>query len=103
MTEFDQADCTLSTPKRSRTTTPLQALTLMNHQFTIDMAEGLAANARSSGGDDLAAQVEAVYRLAYQRLPEKAEQKKSIALVKQHGLRALCRAILNSSELIYLD
>lgn len=103
MTEFDQADCTLSTPKRSRTTTPLQALTLMNHQFTLDMADGLAENARSTAGDDLAAQIDAVYRLAYQRSPERAELRKSIELAEQHGLRALCRAILNSSELIYLD
>ena len=103
MTEFDQADCTLPTPKRSQTTTPLQALTLMNHPFTLDMAEGLAENAQSKGGDDLGSRIDAIYRLVYQRSPERTERKKSIALAKQHGLRALCRAILNSSELIYLD
>tara|TARA_B110000495_G_C22443658_1_gene278058 strand:- start:69 stop:485 length:417 start_codon:yes stop_codon:yes gene_type:complete len=103
MTEFDQADCTLPTPKRSQTTTPLQALTLMNHPFTLDMAECLAENAQSNGGDDLGSRIDAIYRLVYQRSPERTERKKSIALAKQHGLRALCRAILNSSELIYLD
>jgi len=103
MTEFDQADCTLPTPKRSQTTTPLQALTLMNHQFTLDMSESLAEKAQSSGGDDLGSQIDVIYRSVYQRSPERSERKKSIALAKKHGLRALCRAILNSSELIYLD
>ena len=42
MTEFDQPDCTFSAPKRSETTTPLQALTMLNHSFTLDMAAALA-------------------------------------------------------------
>ncbi|MFP6582955.1 MAG: DUF1549 domain-containing protein, partial [Candidatus Hydrogenedentota bacterium] len=37
MSEFDSPDCALSEPRRVTTTSPLQALTLMNHQFTLDV------------------------------------------------------------------
>ncbi len=103
MTEFDQADCTLSTPRRSQTTTPLQALTLMNHSFTLDRAERMADRIEEAAPSDQEAQIRSAYRLAYQRLPEPDEIQVASALVADHGLRALCRAILNSSELIYLD
>ena len=46
MTDFDQPDCAFSVPRRVATTTPLQALTLLNHAFTLDMAEALAATGR---------------------------------------------------------
>lgn len=103
MTDFDQADCTLSTPRRSQTTTPLQALTMMNHDFTMDMAESLAARARSLAGDDSSIQIDQVFQLAYQRLPIAVERKRSAEIIETHGLRSLCRALLNSSEFIYVD
>ena len=40
MTDFDQPDCAVSTPRRAETTTPLQALTTLNHTFTLDIARG---------------------------------------------------------------
>ncbi len=102
MTEFDQADCTLSTPRRAETTTPLQALTMLNHSFTLEMAEALADRAKTST-DDPVERIKEVFMLAYQREPTAGELSASLELVTTHGLRALCRAILNSSELIYLD
>ncbi len=101
MTDFDQADCTLSEPRRAETTTPLQALTLLNHQFTLDMAESLAA--QSEGAANTEAAVREIFQWAYQRDPTGPELAASVEMATAHGLRALCRAILNSSELIYLD
>ena len=103
MTDFDQPDCTLSTPRRSQTTTPLQALTMMNHSFTRDMANAIAFRVRQQFPEDLPKQVEAVFKIAYQRRADADELDQSMKVVGDHGLRALCRAILNSSELIYLD
>ena len=100
MTEYDQPDCAFSTSKRSQTTTPLQALTMLNHSFTIDMAEALAE--RVSSGS-LTAQVTAIFSMAYQRSPTASEQTEIGKIIASDGLRAVCRAILNSSELIYLD
>lgn len=103
MTDFDQADCTLSIPRRAQTTTPLQALTMMNHRFTMDMAESLAARVEAEAGSQPEDHVSQAFRLAFQREPGNEELKVARRAIEEHGLRALCRAILNSSELIYLD
>ena len=47
LTDFDAPDCAFSVANRANTTTPLQALTMLNHQFTLDMAEALAARLQS--------------------------------------------------------
>lgn len=103
MTEFDQPDCTLSAPRRTQTTTPLQALTLMNHSFTRDMADYFASQVHEQFPEDTEKQVQTVFQIAYQRSADEEELTKSTEVVQEHGLRALCRAILNSSELIYLN
>lgn len=103
MTDFDQPDCTLSAPRRTQTTTPLQALTMMNHSFTRDMADHFALRVRKQVPEDLDKQVQAAFQIAYHRQPDEGELKQSLKVVKDHGLRALCRAILNSSELIHVN
>ncbi len=103
MTDFDQPDCTLSAPRRTQTTTPLQALTLMNHSFTRDMADYFASQVHEQFPEDTEKQVQTVSQIAYQRSADAGELTQSTELVQEHGLRALCRAILNSSELIYLN
>ncbi len=101
MTDFDQPDCAFSAPRRAGTTSPLQALTLLNHQFTIDMASALAE--RLASADTPSAQVDQAFRLAFQRRPDAQEQAQAQHLIQTHGLAAFCRALLNTNELIYLD
>jgi hypothetical protein len=110
MTEFDTPDCAFATPRRASTTTPLQALTLMNHSFTLDMAGALAERAASVARHDstdqsppATADIRALFRLALAREPEETELAAAAALRDRHGLVALCRALLNTNELIYLD
>jgi hypothetical protein len=104
LTDFDAPDCAFSTSRRIATTTPSQALALMNHRFTIDMAEAFASRLSKQAGDgDSAAQIELAFELAFARKADSAERATAAALVKEHGLRALCRALLNSNELIYLE
>jgi hypothetical protein len=104
MTQFDQPDCAFAAPKRVQTTSPLQALTLMNHSFTLDMARALAARADEMASDTSAsARVAATFRVALLREPTRAELAAGEELVQQHGLPALCRALLNSNELLYLE
>ncbi len=102
MTDFDQPDCAFSAPDRVPTTSPLQALTLFNHQFTLDMAEALAERLRS-GAPDAVGQVALAFQIAYQRDPDPDESARSVAAVRAIGLPAFCRALLNSTELIHLD
>jgi len=102
MTEFDQPDCTFSAPKRAETTTPLQALTMLNHSFTLDMAAALAERLQKEVGEYAEAQVHLAYQLCYSRQPADGELSDCLALVKQQSLAALCRVLLNTSELIYV-
>jgi hypothetical protein len=103
MSEFDQPDCAFPTPRGAETTTPLQALTLLNHRFSLDMAAALAARLDDEAGADPAAQVDRAFRLAFSRLPAPTEREASIALIAGHGLRAFCRVLLNTNELLYLQ
>ena len=101
MTDFDLPDCAFSTPRRAGTTSPLQALTLLNHQFTIDMS--LAFAARLAPNEPIESKIIDAFNLAFQRAPKPDELRSSKAVIEQHGLRAFCRALLNTNELIYLD
>ncbi|MDP3072235.1 MAG: DUF1553 domain-containing protein [Opitutaceae bacterium] len=99
LTDFDLPDIAFAAPRRANTTTPLQALTLLNHSFTLDLAEALAA--RLDG--DVNRQIARAYALAFQREPSAAEQAAAAALIASHGVKAFCRALLNANELIYLE
>jgi hypothetical protein len=104
MTDFDCPDCAMAAPRRASTTTPLQALTLMNHSFSMDMSRQLAERLRrEAGADDVAAQVRRAFALALSRRPADDELAAASALIDQHGLPAFCRALLNASEMMYLD
>jgi hypothetical protein len=104
LSDFDAPDCAFSTPRRVPTTTPTQSLVMMNHQFTMKMAAALASRLeKEAGGSNLAGQVKLAFQLAYGRTPDSGEQAAAIELIKAHGLRAFCRALLNSSELIYVN
>ncbi len=100
MTEYDAPDCAFAAPRRASTTTPLQALTLMNHSFTLDMA---AALSRRSAADEVAHSVRLVFQHALARRPSDQEQRAAASLVEAHGLQALCRAIFNTNEFVYVD
>ncbi|HBE69579.1 MAG TPA: hypothetical protein DDW52_15645 [Planctomycetaceae bacterium] len=102
MTEFDQPDCTFSAPRRAETTTPLQALSMLNHQFTLDMSNALAERLKNEVGDDIADQLGRAFQLCYSRDPQPEELTDCSTFVQEHGLPALCRVLLNTSELIYL-
>ncbi|MFK7735089.1 MAG: DUF1553 domain-containing protein, partial [Pirellulaceae bacterium] len=121
MTDFDQPDCTFATPKRSSTTTPLQALTMLNHTFTLDMAKALVKKVESyqlaeaplvesdfgpeTWGTESDASIEQVvklYEICYLRAPSDEEVQSCTEFLEEHGLQALCRVMLNTSELLYV-
>lgn len=102
LTEFDAPDCAFSTPRRSSTTTPLQALTLFNHAFTVDMSNALAERVRAEAGQESGAQIRRGIALAFNREPTGDEQSVAERVITAHGLPAFCRALLNSNELLYL-
>lgn len=98
MTDFDSPDCALSEPRRVTTTSPLQALTLMNHQFTLDIAKALTAKVEEEPDP-----VAATFELLLARAPTSAEHEVCTEMVDVHGLEALCRTLLNANEFVYLN
>ncbi|WP_166819725.1 DUF1553 domain-containing protein [Thalassoroseus pseudoceratinae] len=103
MTEFDQPDCAFSAPRRSETISPLQALTMLNHQFTLDMADSFAKRLTREAGDVVDAQIRLAFEQCYSRSVTEAELKSCRTFVAEHGLPAFCRVMFNTSEFIYLQ
>ncbi len=102
MSDFDQPDCAFSTPRRAGTTTPLQALTMLNHQFTLDMAQALAERLQIETPEDPNQQIKRAYLLCYGREATAAEVSQCVAFIKEQSLPLLCRVLLNTSELIHI-
>ena len=100
--EFDCPETSLPSPKRITTTSPLQALTLLNSTFVVDQASSFAALVETESGEDEAGSVEVAWRRAYLREPSAAERSSATEFLAQHGLEALSRAILNSNEFLYV-
>lgn len=104
LTDFDCPDNAFAASKRNTTTTPLQALTLMNHQFTLDLSRFLAERLQQDAGtENVDQQVDRAFQLLFARSPDTQEQQAARTLIEANGLNALCRAMINSNELIYLD
>ncbi len=99
---FDCPDGSLVMPKRSVSTTPLQALNLFNSRFVLDQSETFAARLRKEAGDDTAAQVREAWQLAFNRAPEESEAKAAAEFAKAEGLPAFCRAVLNANEFLFI-
>ena len=98
---FDCPDPSAAAPRRSVTTTPLQALSLLNNAFVLRMADHLAKRVRQESGEkNLDEQVKRSFQLCLGRLPTEDEQGLAQQLVKQHGLGALARVLFNTSEFL---
>jgi hypothetical protein len=102
LSDFDCPDPAAAAPRRATTTTPLQALALLNHKFVHDMSQRVVARLEREAGDKVDSRVNRLFALAYNRTPTPVELQSATALVEKHGLRPLVLAIMNSSELLYL-
>ena len=100
---FDCPDAGQMSPRRSRSITPLQALSLMNSPFVNRQAGFLAQRVKAEGGDNYPAQIDYAFRLVYARVPETSEKKALLHLAGQHGLEQVCRVLFNSSEFVFIQ
>lgn len=99
---FDCPDGGQIAPKRNVSTTALQALSLLNSPFATDQADHFAQRVTREAGTETAAQVTHAFRLAFQRKPTATEASAAVELVDTHGLAALCRALYNANEFVYI-
>jgi hypothetical protein len=97
---FDRPDAQSSCACRHETTSPTQALALLNSEWAVSMAEATAARAmKERKGDETA--VHAAFRLVVGRAPSAKEREVSIKAEAQ--LVDYCRALLNSNAFLWLD
>ena len=100
---LDCADPSISVPRRPVTTTPLQALSLLNNLFMLRAADAFALRLEREAGHDVGQQIERAYRLAYLRGPTEEEARSVERFIADHGLSQCCLVIFNSNEFVYVD
>lgn len=116
---FDGADPSASTPARLVSTTPLQALYLLNDKFVHEQAEGLAKRLIAESNDD-SARLERAWSLMFGRPPESDESKAAMDFllaaqnefqlsglqsnaIQEQSWHALLRSLVRLNEFVYVD
>lgn len=100
---FDCPDGGQIAPARTRSTTPLQALNLLNSPFMTQQADRFAQRLRREAGDNVEQRVRRAFQLAFGRLPSDDEFSAAARLTSAHGPAALCRALFNANEFLFVD
>jgi len=98
---FDCPDAALVSPRRTVSTTALQALNLFNSRFILRQSEAFAKRLQAEVGPDPARQIERGFSLAFGRSPNPTEKAAAAALIQNQGASAFCRALYNSNEFLY--
>jgi hypothetical protein len=116
---FDGADTNMAVGERPMSTTPLQALYLMNNPFVHEQADQFALRV-GMAYDAMPERVDYAFRLAYGRSAKPEEVKEAIAYIDQTklnlqasniprekytrmALASFCRVLLSSNEFLYVD
>jgi hypothetical protein len=103
MDAFDCPDPAVKTPRRGVTTTPLQALGLMNNSFVQRQAKHLADAAQLEAGGERRQAIALAYRRALGRSVTADEAPRAAQAVDERGLEQLCWVLFNSTEFIYVQ
>jgi len=98
---FDCPDASMVVPKRSRSTTPLQALNLLNSGFIMQQAD-LFAKRLEREDATVSDRIKRAWLLCFQRSATAEEIEDSKAFIQQEGLRQFARAMLNANELVFI-
>ncbi len=98
---FDCPDASMVVPKRSRSTTPLQALNLLNSRFIMQQAD-LFAKRLQADSETIPEQITRAWELCFQRPPTDEELADSAVFIKQEGIQQFTRAILNANEFVFI-
>ncbi len=100
---FDCPDPSVASPRRSVTTTPLQALAQLNDKFVEHYAERFAERLRREAPEDSAEQIRRAYALTFSRQPSAEEAAIGQKFAAERGLTQFCIVLLNASEFLYVD
>jgi hypothetical protein len=115
---FDEPDSMMSCERRSITTVPTQALTLLNDEFSLLQSQFFAKRVREAAGAAPDAQIQSAYRIALSRPPTARELKSGLEFLDKRranhaakpasdsellALTDLCNVILNLNEFVYVQ
>lgn len=81
---FDGASAQATHARRDVTTTPLQALTLINNDLVYQWSQNLAGRVIREAGSNEAAQLERLYQILYARSPDKLEKETLLSFLNRH-------------------
>ena len=101
MASFDATAFSESCDRRSNTTTPLQALAMMNGYLTHEESAELASRISKDVGADWKAQIRRAFELTLNREPREEEMTRFSQF--NGKLDAVCRVLMNSNEFLYLE
>lgn len=99
---FDCPDAGQSTARRRESTTPIQALNLLNSRFTYDESIALSRRVQAEAGEDIRRQIRRAYQITLGRDATDVECQDLEPAVREHGLTSLCRALFNSNEFLFI-
>jgi Protein of unknown function (DUF1553)/Protein of unknown function (DUF1549)/Planctomycete cytochrome C len=99
---FDCADASQLTAMRTESTTPLQALELLNNPFVLRQCQVFAGRLERTS-PCLIERVALACELAWGRAPSSEVAAELAAYAERHGLANLCRLIFNSNEFMYVN
>ena len=97
-TAFDFPDCGQVRDKRPISTTPLQALNLMNSPFVVEQSKFIAERAKREGGDDKNSQIRWLFDCLLSRSPRVDE----VQACENVALQLIARSLMNSNEFGFL-
>lgn len=100
---LDCPDPSTKTPRRAVTTTPLQALSLLNNSFMLRMSERLAEKLQPASKSLSEQTVSRLVEQTLGRKPAAAEVAELQKFASQQGLPALVRVLFNSNEFLYVE
>src|SRR5260370_2132298 len=97
---FDLPDQNTSCGRRSVSTVPTQALTLLNDEFILRQARLFAERVKEAAPNDAAKQVNMAYRIALTRPPDEKEIAVAMDFLKQQSLTDFAHVLLNLNEFL---
>jgi hypothetical protein len=101
MASFDAPVFSESCERRSSTTTPLQALSMLNGYLINEEAEQLALRVGKEAGPKKEDQIQRAFEVVLNRSPKPEELDKFASF--RGGMAAICRVLMNSNEFLYTE
>jgi hypothetical protein len=112
---FDEPDAMQTCERRSVTTVPTQALTMLNNEFVLLQSKYFAERVKKATGNDPMEEIRQAYRIALSRDPsakEMAESRQFLEKQRAHhsakpdpaiaALTDLCNVMVNLNEFVYV-